>query len=88
MAFTLFLSLTAGAAFSENLNPEGVNPHVDAPRKRISQEQKKAAAEARKKKKAEIDARKAAGQPSSQSGATGPGMAPAGSDNIDNKNLK
>lgn len=62
---TLFIS-GAVLASAETLNPEGVNPHQVAPRKRITQEQKKAAWEARKKKKAEIEARKAAqkaGQP-------------------------
>jgi hypothetical protein len=46
----------------ETLNPEGINPHAGAPRKRITQEQKKAAADARKKKQAEKAAQKA-GQP-------------------------
>lgn len=54
--------LVAGGQVSlaETLNPEGVNPHAAAPRKRITEEQKKAAWEAKKKKKAEIEARKAA----------------------------
>lgn len=47
-------------AKAETLNPEGVNPHAEAPRKKISQEQKQAAAAAMKKRKAEIEARKAA----------------------------
>ena len=53
-----FLTLHANA---ETLNPEGINPHADAPRKKITQKQKQAAAEAMKKRKAEIEARKAAG---------------------------
>jgi hypothetical protein len=56
-AFALLILLSGGAA-AETLNPEGVNPHVGAPRKKITQEQKQAAAEARKKKKAEIEAKK------------------------------
>ena len=55
--FALFILFSGGAA-AETLNPEGVNPHVGAPRKKITQEQKQAAAEARKKKKAEIEAKK------------------------------
>ena len=55
---TFAIGATVTAA--ESLNPEGINPHQAAPRKRITQEQKKAAWEARKKKKAEIEARKAA----------------------------
>lgn len=58
-AFALFI-LFSGAAAAETLNPEGVNPHVGAPRKKITEEQKQAAAEARKKKKAEIEAKKKA----------------------------
>lgn len=54
------LFLSAGATGAETLNPGNVNPHAEAPRKRIGVEQKKAAADARKKKKAEISARKAA----------------------------
>jgi hypothetical protein len=56
-AFALIILLSGGAA-AETLNPEGVNPHVGAPKKKITQEQKQAAADARKKKKAEIEARK------------------------------
>jgi len=56
-AFALLSPLSGGTA-AETLNPEGVNPHVGAPRKRITQEQKQAAAEARKKKKAEIETKK------------------------------
>jgi hypothetical protein len=44
---------------AETLNPEGINPHADAPRKKITQKQKQAAADAMKKKKAEIKARNA-----------------------------
>jgi hypothetical protein len=62
LSFTLMLVFSGGGAFAETLNPEGVNPHAQAPKKRITLEQKKAAAEARKKKKAEISARKAAGK--------------------------
>ena len=50
---------TTNALYAESLNPEGINPHVEAPRKKISEEQKKAAWEARKKKQAEIEALKA-----------------------------
>ena len=50
-------SFQAGA---ETLNPESINPHADAPRKKITQKQKQAAAEAMKKRKAEIEARRAA----------------------------
>lgn len=60
IAVALCFSLSSTYAVAETLNPEGVNPHVDAPRKRITQKQKQAAAEAMKKKKAEIEARKAA----------------------------
>jgi len=62
-AVTLLATLFACAvvqASAESLNPEGVNPHQVAPRKKITQEQKNAAWEAKKKKKAEIEARKAA----------------------------
>lgn len=61
---TLIALLVFGAGLScaETLNPEGVNPHAVAPRKRITDEQKKAAWEAKKRKKAEIEARKAAQQ--------------------------
>jgi hypothetical protein len=65
---TLGFALSSPTAQAETLNPEGINPHADAPRKRITQEQKLAAAEAMKKKKAEIEARKAAeaaGKPAS-----------------------
>lgn len=58
LAATFALGTTLTAA--ESLNPEGVNPHQVAPRKKITPEQKQAAWEARKKKKAEIEARKAA----------------------------
>lgn len=54
------ISVLSGNVNAETLNPEGVNPHAEAPRKRITQEQKLAASEAMKKKKAEIEARKAA----------------------------
>lgn len=60
IAATLAASLMFSAQIrAETLNPEGINPHADAPRKRITQKQKLAAAEAMKKKKAEIEARKA-----------------------------
>jgi len=45
-------------ALAETLNPEGVNPHANAPRKRITLEQRQASAAARKQKKAEIESRK------------------------------
>lgn len=59
---TLFLGLTFSyvPAGAETLNPEGINPHAGAPRKKITQEQKLAAAQAMKKRKAEIEAMKAA----------------------------
>lgn len=60
MALTLCVTLSYVPANAENLNPEGINPHADAPRKRITQKQRLAAAEAMKKRKAEIEARKAA----------------------------
>jgi hypothetical protein len=56
-AFTA-ISLHSYVSFGESLNPEGVNPHQSSPRKKITQEQKNAAAEAKKKKKAEIEAKK------------------------------
>ena len=56
----LCISFFGVHAYAETLNPEGINPHAEAPRKRITQEQKQAAAEAMKKRKAEIEARKAA----------------------------
>lgn len=62
LAVALLISLSAGSLCAETLNPEGVNPHAAAPRTRITLEQKKAAAEARKAKQAEIAARKAAGK--------------------------
>lgn len=60
IAVALCFSVSCTYAAAETLNPEGINPHVDAPRKKITQKQKLAAAEAMKKKKAEIEARKAA----------------------------
>jgi hypothetical protein len=63
LAVALLISLSAGSLCAETLNPEGVNPHAAAPRKRITLEQKKAAAEARKAKQAEIAARKAGRKP-------------------------
>jgi hypothetical protein len=60
LTVALLISLSTGNLCAENLNPEAVNPHAAAPRKRISLEQKKAAAEARKTKQSEIAARKAA----------------------------
>ena len=60
LAVALLLSLSVGSLCAETLNPDAVNPHAAAPRKRITLEQKKAAAEARKAKKAEIAARKSA----------------------------
>ena len=56
------LVLGCQVCFAESLNPEGVNPHAAAPRKRISEAQKKAAWEAKKKKKAEIEAKRAVQQ--------------------------
>lgn len=63
-------------AQGETLNPERINPHAEAPRKRISQEKKKAAADARKKKQAEKAARKAGQQ--GQLNTTGQGAAQSG----------
>lgn len=48
VAALLLLPFGDCAAVAANLNPEGINPHKDAPRKRITQEQKQAAADARK----------------------------------------
>jgi hypothetical protein len=59
----MLLSLTCNNVMAENLNPGGVNPHQSVPRKRITQEQKKAAAAAQKLKKAEIDKRKRSKKP-------------------------
>ena len=59
MGTLIALLLIGGPSFAETLNPEGVNPHAEAPRKRITDAQRKAAWEAKKKKKAEIEARKA-----------------------------
>jgi hypothetical protein len=59
IALTLFTALSSGITVAESLNPEGVNPHANAPRKRITLQQKEAAANARKKKQKEINARKA-----------------------------
>lgn len=56
----LGISLFSLRADAETLNPDNINPHADAPRKKITQKQKQAAAEAMKKRKAEIEARKAA----------------------------
>ena len=69
-------SASAGNPLAETLNPEGVNPHREAPRKTISQEKKQAAADARKRKQKEHAARKAAQQ--GQVNATDPGAAPSG----------
>jgi hypothetical protein len=59
IALALFIALSSGITFAESLNPEGVNPHANAPRKRITLKQKEAAANARKEKQKEINARKA-----------------------------
>ena len=62
IVLTLIMSFT-GIVFAETLNPDEVNPHQNAPRKKITIEQKKAAAEARKKKQKEMNDKKAhAGQ--------------------------
>ncbi|GAB4304735.1 MAG: hypothetical protein Fur0034_21770 [Desulfuromonadia bacterium] len=52
----LILSMLCGVAPSigEGLNVQGDNPHRDNPRKRITDDQKRAAWEARKKKMEEI----------------------------------
>lgn len=57
ITLTFLLSIAGNSAMAETLNPEGTNPHANAPRKRITLEQKQAAAAAQKKKKAEIAAR-------------------------------
>jgi hypothetical protein len=78
------ISLITVDAKAETLNPEGVNPHAEAPRKKISHEQKQAAAAAMKKRKAEIEARKAAaaGQNAAQPAQD---LKPAATDNgVDN----
>jgi len=77
MAAALLFPLSEGNIFAESLNPDGINPHVETPRKRISVERKIAATEARKKKQAEIAARKA-GQPASPA-TTNQGATTAGS---------
>jgi hypothetical protein len=58
-AFAASLSIISVQVHAETLNPEGINPHTEAPRKRITQEQKQAAADAMKKRKAEIEAKRA-----------------------------
>lgn len=74
-ACALIAALVVPAA-AETLNPEGVNPHAAAPKKRITQEQKKAAADARKKKAAEIEARKAAADRADKPAAGSPEATP------------
>lgn len=91
--FTFFMALAFCVAFSyvpanaETLNPEGINPHADAPRKRITQKQRLAAAEAMKKRKAEIEARKA-DEAAGKISAPVPNPLPAGSDNTPNETTK
>jgi len=75
IAAALSLTLSGGLALAESLNPEGINPHAEAPRQKISVERKLAAAEARKKKQAEIAAGKA-GQPAPNN-TTNQGGSPA-----------
>lgn len=58
IALASLLSMAGHTALAETLNPEGVNPHANAPRKRITLEQRQASAAARKQKKAEIESRK------------------------------
>lgn len=85
MAAALLLPLSEGTIYAELLNPDGINPHAEAPRKRISVERKIAAAEARKKKQAEIAAKKTeqqAAPDSTNQGATTAGPA----SNITDKN--
>jgi hypothetical protein len=60
IALALFIALSSGITGAESLNPEEINPHANAPRKRITLKQKEAAAKARKEKQKEINARKAA----------------------------
>jgi hypothetical protein len=81
VACAMMLAFSGSMVLAEGLNPEGINPHAEAPRKRITLEQKKAAAEARKKKKNEIEARKAA-QKESGKAAPGQEQAVTGNDPI------
>lgn len=50
--FTLTL-ISPSYSISETLNPEGINPHAVNSKKKITEEQKKAAWEAKKKKESE-----------------------------------
>ena len=87
MALTLCVTLSYVPATAETLNPEGINPHADAPRKRITQKQRLAAAEAMKKRKAEIEARKAA-EAAGKISAPLQNPLSAGSDNAPNETAK
>lgn len=60
LAVTLLISLSSMTFGAQTLNPDGINPHAESPRKKITQAQKQAAADAMKKRKAEIEARRAA----------------------------
>lgn len=86
LMLALGISLSGVGAVAETLNPEGINPHADAPRKRITQKQKQAAAEAMKKKKAEIAARKAA--EAARKGSPSQNMPPAAIENSSDNNAK
>lgn len=87
MTLVFCVALSYIPANAETLNPEGINPHADAPRKRITQKQRLAAAEAMKKRKAEIEARKAA---EAAGTTTVPvyKLQPAGSENPSNDSSK
>lgn len=87
MTLTLCITLSYVPANAETLNPEGVNPHADAPRKRITQKQRLAAAEAMKKRKAEIEARKAA-EATGKISAPLQNTLPAGSGNTTDETAK
>lgn len=87
MALALCVTLSYAPANAETLNPEGINPHADAPRKRITQKQRLAAAEAMKKRMAEIEAKKAA-EAAGKIYAPVQNPLPAGSDNTTNETTK
>lgn len=82
----LGFALTSVQVQAETLNPEGINPHAESPRKRITQEQKLAAAEAMKKKKAEIEAQKAA--EANRKPVSLPAMRPAAPENGSDTTVK
>ncbi|OGU17686.1 MAG: hypothetical protein A2076_06255 [Geobacteraceae bacterium GWC2_53_11] len=87
MTLVLCVVLSYVPASAETLNPEGINPHADAPRKRITQKQRLAAAEAMKKRKAEIEARKAV-EAAGKISAPLQNTLPAGSGNTSDETAK